>query len=195
MSFINPFCILLCPYLVSEPAKCLLTQYETRGRPGQAPKFQFPLPWPVAFPAASELGRSVSSDKGLSHSLPARSGSADASVWGGEKKGTSRSAKKGICWTSGSDTETVEAPHHQVGSDKRGCLRRLLWKVKKATWYAFRKETPPNDINVRCILGWKYLWCNLSLILPFFKHLLHPLLNISFPSSEAPSPKCQLNLY
>lgn len=195
MSFINPFCILLCPYLVSEPAKCLLTQYETRGRRARLRNssflchglwlFQQQVNWEDQW---------VQIRDSPTPCLPG--GAQQMPVCEEEKRKELLGVqKKGICWTSGSDTETVEAPHHQVGSDKRGCLRRLLWKVKKATWYAFRKETPPNDINVRCILGWKYLWCNLSLILPFFKHLLHPLLNISFPSSEAPSPKCQLNLY
>lgn len=64
----------MCPYLVSESAKCLLTQSETGGRLGRALKFQFLLPWPGAFPAASEMGRSVSSDKALfpTPSLPGR---------------------------------------------------------------------------------------------------------------------------
>lgn len=38
---------------------------ETGGRLGHALKFQFLLPWPGAFSAAKEMGRSVSSDKGL----------------------------------------------------------------------------------------------------------------------------------
>lgn len=50
-------------------------------------------------------------------------------------------------------------------------------------WYALGKHTT-NDINVRCIGECRHPLCSLSLILPFLKHLLHSLWNVSFPNSE-----------
>lgn len=82
---------------MSEPAKCLLTQSETGGRLGRALKFQFLLPCPGAFPAASEKERSVSSDKSSDSfptpSLPGRAQQTPVSEEE-KKKGTSRSVKK-----------------------------------------------------------------------------------------------------
>lgn len=55
----------------------------------------------------------------------------------------------GTWWISGSQTESVQVPRHQVGSAKRGGLRRSLWKVKKCMWYAQDTTNDKCEVYIR----------------------------------------------